>query len=206
MVIIAAGPLTLRKGRSDSRSITTPSTPEHSMVTASATSMTPISGRPVRTTAWPLMPIICKVHMADEAADHEDVEVGEVDQFQDAVDQGEPKGEQRVHRAQAQPVDGLLQQQIRSETDIVPRASGLTAPLRCSGTCCMSSGVTSLSCLIWNTLIGLVLEVAVGVERDRALQRLHLDRWIASRMASRVGCLPPVGDLLERGDDHRPAS
>ena len=61
MVIMAAGPLTLRNGRSDSRSISTPSKPETSMVTTSATSMTPTSGRPVITTDWPLMPINCKV-------------------------------------------------------------------------------------------------------------------------------------------------
>ena len=62
MVIIAAGPFTSRSGRSDSRSITTPSAPEASIVTANATSITPISGSPVMTTPWPFRPISCSVH------------------------------------------------------------------------------------------------------------------------------------------------
>ena len=48
----------------------------------------------------------------DERAHHEDVEVGEVDQLDDAVDHGEPEREQRIHRAQAHPVDDLLKQDI----------------------------------------------------------------------------------------------
>ena len=51
MVIIAAGPFTLRKGRRHSRSIATPSAPENTMVTTKATSSTPTSGRPVRITS-----------------------------------------------------------------------------------------------------------------------------------------------------------
>ena len=48
VVIIAAGPLTLRKGRRHRRSIVTPITPDEIMVTANVTSSTPASGRPVR--------------------------------------------------------------------------------------------------------------------------------------------------------------
>ena len=40
VVIIAAGPFTLRKGRRHSRSISTPMAPEATMVTANATSST----------------------------------------------------------------------------------------------------------------------------------------------------------------------
>ena len=79
---------------------------------------------------------VCNIHMAMKRADHEDVEVGEVDQLQNAVDQGEPEREQRVHRAQAQSVDGLLQQQVgRTSSAIRP-----AAPRRCSGIADMSSG------------------------------------------------------------------
>ena len=48
----------------------------------------------------------------DERAHHEDVEVGEVDELDDAVDHGEPEREKRIHRAQAHPVDHLLKQDI----------------------------------------------------------------------------------------------
>ncbi len=51
VVIIAAGPLTLRKGRRLSRSITTPSTPDATMVTTKATNSTANSGSPVRMTS-----------------------------------------------------------------------------------------------------------------------------------------------------------
>ncbi len=56
MVIIAAGPLTLRSGRSETRSMTTPSTPEAPIVTANATSSTPTSGRPVSAASLVVMP------------------------------------------------------------------------------------------------------------------------------------------------------
>ena len=49
---------------------------------------------------------------ADERAHHEDVEMGKVDQLDDAVDHGEPEREQRIHRTQAHPVDDLLKQDI----------------------------------------------------------------------------------------------
>ena len=51
VVIIAAGPVMPRSGRSDSRSITTPRVPDASMVTAKAAISTPASGSPVRTIA-----------------------------------------------------------------------------------------------------------------------------------------------------------
>ncbi len=58
MVIIAAGPFTLRRGRRLSRSITTPSTPDPSMVATKATNSTANSGNPVRMTLWPVRPNI----------------------------------------------------------------------------------------------------------------------------------------------------
>ena len=51
VVIIAAGPFTLRKGRRHSRSISTPITPDATMVTAKVTSSTMASGSPVRITS-----------------------------------------------------------------------------------------------------------------------------------------------------------
>ena len=36
--------------------------------------------------------------------------MGEIDQLEDAVDEGEAERQQRVHRAEAEPVDDLLQQ------------------------------------------------------------------------------------------------
>ncbi len=94
VVIIGAGPLTLRSGRKDSRSISTPKPPDSSMVTTSAAEhhaqqRQPGHDHPLAVNAHELQ----RPH-ADEAADHEDVEVREVDQLQDAVDQGEPEGEQ----------------------------------------------------------------------------------------------------------------
>ena len=48
VVIIAAGPFTLRNGRSRNRSIATPMKPHTAIDTIKATRSTPTSGSPVR--------------------------------------------------------------------------------------------------------------------------------------------------------------
>jgi hypothetical protein len=50
---------------------------------------------------------------ADEGADHEDVEMGEINQFENAVDQGETKREQGVDGAEREAVDDLLDDEIK---------------------------------------------------------------------------------------------
>src|SRR5207237_837631 len=47
---------------------------------------------------------------ADKRADHEHVEMREIDQLEDAIDEREAERQQGVHRAEAQPIDDLLQQ------------------------------------------------------------------------------------------------
>ena len=90
----------------------TPSAPQNSMTPTRASSSTPTRGKPVRMTRWPIRPSQLQDPHGEERAHHEDVEVGEVDQLDDAVDHGEPEREERVHRAQAHPVDDLLKQDI----------------------------------------------------------------------------------------------
>ncbi len=63
VVIIAAGPFTLRNGRNDTRSMSTPSAPEQTMVTANAAISAPASGSPTRMMFWPDSPKSCSVHM-----------------------------------------------------------------------------------------------------------------------------------------------
>ncbi len=62
-MIIAAGPLTSRNGRSDSRSIATPSPPAASIVTLKAKANAPASASPVSTWPWPEMPSASSAHM-----------------------------------------------------------------------------------------------------------------------------------------------
>ena len=64
MVIIAEGPLTPRNGRSDSRSITTPSMPEPIIVTPSAAISTPTSAQPDMSVSCPCTPKPCSTHIA----------------------------------------------------------------------------------------------------------------------------------------------
>jgi hypothetical protein len=49
-----------------------------------------------------------KRNQRDEAADHEDVAMGEIDHADDAIDHGVADGDQAVDRAEHQPVDDLL--------------------------------------------------------------------------------------------------
>ena len=63
MVIIAAVPGTLRKGRSTVRSIATPRRPQNSMTQTRASRRTPTSGNPVSMTRWPTRPVSFKIHM-----------------------------------------------------------------------------------------------------------------------------------------------
>ena len=64
MVIIADGPFTPRSGRSDSRSIPTPSKPHPTMVTAKAVTSTPTSGHPLSRVDWPVMPNASSTYIA----------------------------------------------------------------------------------------------------------------------------------------------
>ncbi len=63
MVIIAAGPRTLRSGRSAIRSIATPSTPDASIVIPKAASSTPSSGRPASCAPPGITPNASSAHM-----------------------------------------------------------------------------------------------------------------------------------------------
>ena len=64
VVIMADGPLTLRSGRRDSRSISTPSRPQPTMAAASASSSTPASAQPASSTDCPDRPKACSTYSA----------------------------------------------------------------------------------------------------------------------------------------------
>jgi hypothetical protein len=63
-----------------------------------------------------------------EGPGHEDAEVGEVDQLDDAVHHGEAKREQGVHHAEREPVDDLL------EDDVQPAHARMLMPAPSDGT------------------------------------------------------------------------
>ena len=54
-----------------------------------------------------------------EAAGHEDLAVGEVDELDDAVDHRVADGDEPVHRAEEQPVGQLLRQFVHRMASIV---------------------------------------------------------------------------------------
>ena len=58
-------------------------------------------------------------HEPHEGPRHEDAEVGEVDQLDDAVHHGEAEREQGVHHAKREPVDDLLEENIHRAHDRV---------------------------------------------------------------------------------------
>src|ERR1700757_8599 len=118
VVIIAAGPGTLRIGRSTVRSTSTPRMPQNSM-TATSASSSPLADQPGH----------LRHARGGEAPHHEDVEMREVGELDDAVDHGEPEREERVHRAQAHPVDDLLKQDINATHGLESRLVLPTLPL-----------------------------------------------------------------------------
>src|SRR3984957_16475750 len=106
VVIIAAVPRTPRSGRSDRRSIATPRMPAPSIVTAREKTNPPASAGPALTRDAQKL----EGPHAEKRADHEHIEMREIDQLENAVDQGKSQRQQGIHRAEAQPVDHLLQQ------------------------------------------------------------------------------------------------
>ena len=63
VVIIAAVPGTLRRGRKTVRSMATPSKPQNNMTPTRANKSVPASGNPVRTARCPTRPVIFRIHM-----------------------------------------------------------------------------------------------------------------------------------------------
>ena len=112
VVIMAFGPCTPRSGRSASRSMRTPRKPQADIVTTRVTSRTPTSGAPCIMTDCPSSPNRLSHAHRDEGADHEDVEMGEVDQLEDAVDDRKTERQQRIHRPETQSVDQLLKENV----------------------------------------------------------------------------------------------
>src|SRR4029077_18279482 len=95
---IAAVPRTPRNGRSDKRSIATPSTPAAIIVTAKANARVPASANPVRTWLWPEIPRNSRAYMPTKELIMNTLKCSDVDQLKNAVNQGE--AEVQHHRGQ----------------------------------------------------------------------------------------------------------
>src|SRR5579883_1586080 len=143
----------------------------------------------------------------DERADHEDVEVREVDQLDDAVHHGEPERQQRVHRPEAQAVDDLLEENVaqvhrrrlsNGGAGLVPPAPppDLTAAYSCGATpiylnwCRMSSSLYSGLWWTWNTLTTRLLMSPFWSNSTMPWSVCRCVVWMASRTLCRSTGLP----------------